>query len=200
MNRSTAAHIALVILAAAPAARAQAPDEDSHVERQHQPGHEPPRNYFNLRVGASTLRDGGRTEICGEGAPTSWLSIEGCGNGAQLFFPDAPSHSSHYMAKLRIATFQLGLVPFEARAGLGFTEMEVGHDGLGYHFTSAGQGESTSGPETSASLRAFFPLGKGFELLVELRGGLAYLHYAPDLIPAQSRWQPSLSLTGGVGF
>lgn len=161
-----------------------------------------PRNYWNLRIGGASTGIQGRVVLCGEGAPTRWLSIEACGNGSEVLgVAESEPALSHYLVKLRLWSLRTGRGWLQPHAGVGFTELQVGPDELGFNFTSAGrQGESTAGPEGSLSLRGLYPLSPRWELIVDMRLSMAYLPHAGELSKPMGRYQSSAGLSVGVGF
>ena len=90
---------------------------------------------------------------------------------------------------------------FQPRLSAGFAELQVGEDSSGFDFGGSGPtGVETAGPEAGASIRALLPISSGFEFVGELGFSAAYFSAAPQLIKPQARFQPSASLTFGVGF
>lgn len=158
----------------------------------------PPRNFINLRVGASSASR--RVELCGEAG--YWrLSIEACGTGAELLHREASSELVHFRLKFLLAQVKTLLGWLEGRVSAGFTEMQVGQDDDGFAFTGTNAARtSTSGPSVGTSLRLLVPVWNGFELLAELSASLSYHAFAPQLLPAQSVWQPAIGLSVGAGF
>jgi hypothetical protein len=159
------------------------------------------RTYINARVGASSVNENGKPEVCVEAAPISFLSVEACGTGAQVWHDDAAPEMAHFRLKGRFLSLPFSRFWLQSFAGLGFAELSVGNDDPGFAFRGPSEAlTSTAGGELSLSTRALVPLGRGFDLLSDLTLGAAYLPHANDLILARSRFQPSVSFSLGVGF
>ncbi|SEK78651.1 hypothetical protein SAMN05444354_102341 [Stigmatella aurantiaca] len=160
---------------------------------------EPPRNYGNLRAGAST--SGRRPSICLELSPLARLGLEACGTGSGFLHHDPEPTLTHFRANLTLTSWKTRLGWLQPRLSAGFAELQVGEDGAGFDFSDTGPtGVETAGPELGASVRALFPLSSRLELVGELGVSAAYFRAAPSLIKPQNRFQPSASFTLGVGF
>ncbi|HYI00149.1 hypothetical protein [Hyalangium sp.] len=160
---------------------------------------EPPRNYGNLRIGGSLSSR--RPTVCLELSPTDMLGVEGCGTGSGFLHHDPEPAITHFRANLKLASWKTGRFWLQPRVSAGFAELQVGEDSSGFHFTGTGPtGVETAGPELGASLRALMPVSSGVELVGELGVSTAWLQHAPQLVRPQSSWQPSASLTFGIGF
>ncbi|MFY0572067.1 hypothetical protein ACN28E_50695 [Archangium lansingense] len=158
-----------------------------------------PRNYGNLRIGASTSSS--RPTLCLELSPIELLSVEACGNGSGFLHHEEEPELAHFRAHFMLASWKTPLGWLQPRLGAGFAELQLGADGSGFHFDGTGpSGLETAGPEVVASLRALLPVSAGFELVGELGFGAAYLHHAPRLLQPQSAFQPTASFTLGIGF
>lgn len=158
-----------------------------------------PRNYGNLRIGAST--SGRRATLCLELSPHELLSVEACGTGSGFLHQEPEPEVAHFRTHFRLTSWKTPLGWLQPRLSAGFAELQVGEDGSGFHFTGTGPGGvETAGPEVGASLRALLPVAAGFELVGELGVSAAYFHHAPALLRPQEALQPSASLTFGVGF
>lgn len=162
-----------------------------------------PRNWLNLRGGFGAQpvdAVGARPQICGEVSPLDWLGVEACGTGAGFLF-ESGSELVHVRGKVRLASVDTGYGFLEPRLALGFAELQVGDDAPGFDFFGAGPtGVETAGPEAGASLRWSHPLAWDFEMLADASLGMAWLPYAPQLTTSMSPWQPSATLTLGVGW
>jgi hypothetical protein len=159
----------------------------------------PVRNWFNLRAGATS--DSAHPEVCLEVSPIERLAIEGCGTGSGFLHHAPDPEIAHFRGKWRLASWKTELGWVEPRVSAGFAELQVGEDAPGFFFNGTGPtGVETSGPEAGASVRALYPLPKGFELVGELGLSVGYFEHAPVLVRPMSRVQPSLSFTLGVGF
>jgi hypothetical protein len=159
----------------------------------------PPRNYGNLRIGASTSSR--RPTLCLELSPVDLLGVEACGNGSGFLHHEAEPELAHFRAHFKLTSWKTPLGWLQPRLSAGFAELQVGEDGSGFDFTGTGPtGVETAGPEVGASLRALFPVGLGVELVGELGLSAAYFRYAPELLRPQATLQPNASFTLGVGF
>lgn len=159
-----------------------------------------PRNYGNLRVGASSASRNGRPEICAEVSPHRLLSIEGCGTGAGFLHQDPEPELARFRAKLQLPSWQAGSAWLRPSVGLGFAELQIDEDSPGFQFQGTGAGVSTAGPEVSAGLQALLPTTGPWELIGALSVGAAWLPHAPELVIPQSTFQPSVSVSLGIGF
>jgi hypothetical protein len=158
-----------------------------------------PRNYGNLRIGASTSNR--RATLCLELSPIELLSVEACGNGSGFLHSEPAPEIAHFRTHFKLASWKTPLGWLQPRLSAGFAELQVGEDGGGFHFSGVGPtGVETAGPEVGASLRALLPVAAGFELVGELGLSAAYFHYAAELLRPQAVLQPNASLTVGVGF
>ena len=161
----------------------------------------PPRNYGNLRVGASTANANRRPEICLELAPLEFLSLEGCGTGSGFLHRDPLPEVAHFRGKLRLMSFETALGTLQPLLAAGFAELQVGEDDAGFQFGGTDvRGASTAGPELGLGLRYLRPLSAGFELVGDLSFSMAWLKHAPELARPADTWLPSASLSFGVGF
>jgi hypothetical protein len=160
----------------------------------------PPRNWGNLRAGASSANENGRPEICLEVAPLARLSIEACGTGSGFLHDDPDPEMATFMAKWRLFSWNRWGLWFEPQIGLGFAELQLDADAPGFQFGGVGpDGVSTAGPAAGAYLRVLYPLGQ-VELVGTLHLTAAYLEHAPDLVRPRSRFLPGVMVTVGVGF
>jgi hypothetical protein len=159
----------------------------------------PPRNYANLRIGASTSSH--HPALCLEVAPLDMLSFEGCGTGAGFLHQEPEPELAHFRSWLKLTSWKTELGWLQPRIGAGFAELQVGEDSSGFSFSGVGPtGVETAGPEVGASLRLLVPLPGGTELVGEVGMSAAWLRYAPRLVRPQSSFQPSASFSLGVGF
>jgi hypothetical protein len=158
-----------------------------------------PRNYVNLRVGVATTS---RLPVLGlEVAPLEFLSLEASGAGSEYRPASATASVSHYRVLLKLDSWKQKVGWLQPRVGFGFAEEQVGPDQGGFQFSGVGpDGVETAGPELSASLRWLVPIAGGFEAVGEVSATLAYFHYAPQLVHPQSKLEPGLGLTAGIGF
>ncbi len=159
----------------------------------------PPRNYGNLRIGASTSAR--RPSICLELSPLERVGVEACGTGSGFLHHDPEPEIAHFRANFTLTSWKTQHAWLQPRLSAGFAELQVGEDGTGFHFSGVGAtGIDTAGPEVGASLRALLPVSSNFELVGEVGLSAAYFRYAPELNLPQSSLQPSATLTLGFGF
>jgi hypothetical protein len=158
-----------------------------------------PRNYGNLRIGASTSSR--NLTLCLELSPLEMLSIEGCGTGSGFLHHHPEPEIAHFRSWLKLTSWKTGSGWLQPRLGIGFAELQVGNDGGGFHFSGVGaRGVETAGPEIGASLRLLLPTMGGVEFVGDVGVSGAYFHYAPRLTAPQSSFQPGASLSLGLGF
>jgi hypothetical protein len=191
------ASILVVVALLAPAssfAQDPAPGTDGEVK-------DPPRTYFNLRMGAATTSSSGRPEICVEGAPTDYISIEACGTGSGILHDDPSPEVAHFRVPITPFRLALGDSALAFRISPGFAELQVGRDTPGFDFSGTGEANvETAGPELSTSLQWSVPLAYDVEFLMNLDVGLAWFPYAEELSAPMPVWQPFLGLNAGIGF
>jgi hypothetical protein len=158
------------------------------------------RTYVDVRGGFATTNADGIPEVCFEGSPLAFLTLESCGTGAGLWRDDQGRQMMHLRAELQPYRFVLGGVALDPQLGLGFAEMQIGEDEPGFRFDAANGKMDTSGPELTLSLNAKVPMQLDLELVAELTSGLAYFPNAPELAAPQDELQPFTSLSLGLGF
>lgn len=182
----------LVVLCAASAALAQ----PASVFKEGKPA---PRNWANFRVGASS--NNSRAELCLEVAPLELVSLEACGTGSGFLHHDPAPEIAHFRSRVKLTSWDTPVGSLQPRVGLGFAELQVGEDDGGFQFFGVGpRGVETAGPELGLGLRALTPIAAGFELVSEFTFSTAYFPHAPRLVRPQGVWQPTLSLSVGIGF
>jgi hypothetical protein len=175
------------------------PSEPDAVARGPTEASAPPRNYVSLAMGASTGSQG--PVVCAEVAPLAMLAVAGCGNGSGVLHNSSMPEIAHFRATFTPLSWELGEVWLQPRASLGIAEIQVGPDAAGLNFSGTGPtGTATAGPEAGTALRALWPIHGGVEAVSELSLGLAYFSYAQELARPQSAWQPSATMTLGIGF
>ncbi len=158
-----------------------------------------PRNYGNLRIGASTSSR--HLTLCLELSPLEMISIEGCGTGSGFLHHNPEPEIAHFRSWLKLTSWKTGRGWLQPRLGIGFAELQVGDDDGGFHFSGVGAtGVETAGPEIGASLRLLLPTVGGVEFVGDVGVSGAYFHHAPGLNVPQSTFQPGVSLSLGVGF
>ncbi len=136
-----------------------------------------------------------------EVAPAPQVGIEACGTGAGFLHHDPEPEIAHFRANWRLASLRSALGWLSPGLSFGFAELQIGEDGSGFDFSGSGDtGVETAGPEAGASLRSLTPVYGGFELISEVRVGLAYFPHAGELARPQAQVQPTGSFTLGFGF
>jgi hypothetical protein len=165
------------------------------------PEPEPARTYVDLRVGASSGNRNGKPEICLEGTPLAFLSLEACGTGAGILHESRDPEMAHFRAKIRPFQWVAGEFTFDVLFGVGIAEYQIDRDAPGFRFTDTGKDRvETAGPELSGHLRVLLPIVFGIEAIADLAVGAAYLRHAPDLVVPASQFQPTISLGIGSSF
>lgn len=162
-----------------------------------------PRTYFNLRVGASSAAAAGRPEICVEGAPTDYISLEACGTGSGILHDDPAPEIAHFRVPITAYRLVLGHSALAFRLAPGFAELQIDRDTPGFDFDGADSDRpavETAGPELTGSIQWAVPLAYGLEFLMDADVGLAWFPHAPDLAVPMSTWQPYVGLNAGIGF
>lgn len=159
-----------------------------------------PRNFVNLRGGATSF-NAEHPEICLEGGPLSFLSLEACGTGSGFLHRDPDPEIAHFRARYHFDGMDARIGWLQPNVALGFAELQVGEDAAGFQFTGTGPMQTeTAGAEAGAGVRLLVPLQNGVEAIVDLSASLSWLPAAPQLVRSMSPWQPTASLTVGVGF
>lgn len=162
---------------------------------------EPTRNYVNFRVGASSGNANGRPELCLEGTPFSFLSLEACGTGSGILHQSREPEVAHFRVKGRVFQLSLGDFTFDLLVGAGVAEYQIDRDAPGLRFGDAGaQGVETAGPELTSHLRVLLPVIFGVEAILDVGVGAAYLHHAPDMVVPAPRFLPFVGSSIGAGF
>lgn len=124
-----------------------------------------PRNYGNLRIGASTSSH--RPTLCLELSPLELLSVEACGNGSGFLHHEEAPELAHFRAHFTLASWKTPLGWLQPRLSAGFAELQVGEDGSGFHFGGTGPSGVETAPRLLQPQAAFqptasFTLGVGF--------------------------------------
>lgn len=176
-------------------ARAQSTDTTTELETE-------PRNWVNLRAGAQLTDMAGITDYCLEVMPFKFLSLESCGSGSGYTHEgEGQTDVAHFRTKLGPKPVQRGKVWVQPQVNLGFAELQVDKDESGFYFNDTGpNGVETAGPEVGASLKVLVPLKAGIELVGDVSANAAWMEHAPDLVEPQDKFQPSATVTVGVGF
>jgi hypothetical protein len=158
------------------------------------------RNYVNLRGGGSSSNGTGYPDVCLELSPLSFVGLEACGTGADIWHDSDGEQLAHFRAELSPLVLPIGDLFLVPQLGLGFAELQIAADEPGFRFGSEQGGVETAGPELSLSLRAQYPVRHGFELIGELNAGAAYFAGADTLVRPRAELQPFALGTLGVGF
>ncbi len=165
----------------------------------HQEGEGPPRTFGNLRVGGSTSSR--HPEVCLEVNPLERFGLEACGTGSGFLHHDDEAQISHFRGTARLASLPLGDGWLLGTATVGFAELQQGEDESGFVFNGAdANGNSTAGAEVGVGARYVMPMAGGFDFIGAAHAAMAYLPHAGELRSPMSAWQPTASLTLGVGF
>lgn len=161
------------------------------------------RNWVNFRIGGSAAASGVGTTpaVCFEVTPVEMVGVEACGNGAGFLHTENVPEIAQFKAKVRGPALKREELWIEPWVGVGFAEMQIAEDTLGFHFGGTGPlGVETAGPLVTAAARGLMPVGQGFELVGEASVGGAFLPAAPQLATPQSPFQLLLSISLGIGF
>ncbi len=158
------------------------------------------RTYVDLRGGVSSADALGLAEVCMEVAPLSWLDAETCGTGSGLWRNGDTREMAHFRIEVQPYRFVAGGIAFDPQVGVGFAELQVGKDPLGFRFTGSAGQYDTSGPEATLSLQAKAPMRYDTELIAELVTGLAYFKDGPVLARPANAAQPFAGISLGLGF
>jgi hypothetical protein len=157
------------------------------------------KNYINFRGGAASSSR--RPEICVEGGPGSWITLEACGTGSGFLHHDPTPEIGHFRTNIPIYQHRISSFDFRPRVGLGFAEIQIGEDDPGFRFGDVGPRRiETAGPEISGSLETFYPVAAGVEFVGTLNLGLIWAPHASDLATPLPAWLPTVSFTVGIGF
>ncbi len=187
------------VLAAPAIARAEEPVDDG--SDQDPSDHPPVFNRLNFRVGFASSDLNGKPTLCLDINVVFGFGVESCGTGAQLLHNDPGQEMSHYRINYTVVNRSLWKGTLHSRGGLGFSEMQVGHDNPGFVFGSpdADRG-SVSGPEAAVSAQWLLPMYKGFDFVVTGTAGLAYFAHADELATTKSDLQSFASIEAGIGW
>ena len=128
--------------------------------------------------------------------------MEACGNGSGILHRENEGEMAHFRAKWRVKRWRLQTSDLELRVSGGFAELQVAADEPGFSFGRPTRPDpvETAGPEAGTSIRWNLPWAYGFEFLVDLSVGAAWLEHAPSLIVPSSRFQTFGEFTVGVGY
>ena len=158
------------------------------------------QNHFNFRMGYSSGTTNGKPTLCLEGILNHSLSIESCGTGYGFVHHNPGIDLVHFRGKWAVLNKNYGSSQILGQFGVGFAEVQVADDALGFHFTGTGAGVETAGPELSSSAQWILNLGKHTEVVTDLNAGVAVLQHAPELIVPQPQIFPFCELSIGLGW
>lgn len=161
-----------------------------------------PPYRLNLRIGGASSDRNGMPTVCGEVRVWRGLGVESCGTGAQLWHDGDGAEMMHVRSTFEVVHWatggggRLGL-----RAGVGFAEVSVAADQLGFQFGSPDATKaSAAGPEASVSAQWTRPLVGATDAIATFTVGSAYISGAPELVLPRERAQPFASFEIGVGW
>ena len=157
-------------------------------------------NTVNFRMGFSSATTNGHPTICLEGRTGKTLSFETCGTGYGFVHRDPGIDFLHVRGNLSVFSTSFTKSELSGQIGVGFAEIQISEDQMGFHFGDAGSGNETSGPEISGALNWAHKLSKGSEFVLNSNTGLAYFHFAPDLALPQPQVFPFVELSAGIGW
>jgi hypothetical protein len=156
----------------------------------------------NLRVGTSSTDRNGMPTVCAEVRLWADLAVESCGTGAQVWHDSDGPEMMHVRGSWEVYDRTTRRGRGGVRLGLGFAEMSVGDDQLGFQFGDPDSRDpvSVAGPEASMSAQWTMPLGKGLEAVGTFTGGVGYFSGARKLILPRGEVQPFATIDIGVGW
>ena len=153
-----------------------------------------------MRMGISTATSNGQPTICLEGIPLENLAIEACGTGYGFVHRSSGTDFVHFRGKWSLLHRKDAHSHLQGQLGLGFAEIQIGADELGFQFSNAGGGVETAGPEISASVQWMRVLPSKTELIFDVNIGSAFFYYGPDLVIPQQQVFPFMEMSIGCGW
>ncbi len=176
------------------------PDEPTDGGEVRPQPHAPYR--VNLRVGTASTDRNGMPSVCAEVRVWADLAVESCGTGAQVWHNNDGAEMMHVRASWEVLDRTTARGRGGLRLGVGFAEMAVGADKLGFRFGEPDPDEpvSVAGPEVAVSAQWTVPPGKGLEAVGTFTSGLAYFRGARQLVLPRDELQPFASVDVGVGW
>ncbi len=189
-------------LAAAPG---PAPGEDPHrdgADEHADARAAAAKNRINLRIGGASTDTIGRPTICLEVRAIAGLSLEGCGAGGGFLHHQEGAEVAHFRAKWLIHRRVFRGGQLRLHGGVGFAELQLADDAPGFRFGSPdGAKIETAGPEAALSIAWLRPLGdSGWELIMNMSGGMAWMPHADELVDPHSERQPFAAFEIGAGW
>ena len=190
--------MALLLVALPSLALAQPADDGATGDPS---DHPPITNRINFRIGMASSDRDGRPSGCLDVRIIAGFSVESCGTGQAIIHNDEGQEMMHVRANYAFAGTNLWKGTLNARAGVGFAEMQVGKDNPGFQFGSpdADKG-SVAGAEAALSAQWLAPLYKQVDFVVTGTAGLAYFAGAHELVTTKSDLQPFASIEAGIGW
>ncbi len=162
--------------------------------------HDPPYR-INLRIGGASTDRNGMPTVCGEARLWGGLAVEGCGTGAQACHDEDGAEMMHLRSTFEVVRRPLGGGRLGLRAGVGFAELSVAADQVGFQFGDPdATGASAAGPEASISAQWTRGLAGAVDAVATFTVGSAYIDGAPALVLPREQLQPFASFEVGVGW
>ncbi|MEZ4401678.1 MAG: hypothetical protein R3B06_16750 [Kofleriaceae bacterium] len=161
-----------------------------------------PPYRVNLRIGGASSDRNGNPTVCGEVRVWGGLALESCGTGAQAWHNDDGAEMMHVRTTYEVLHLgTAGNGRLGVRAGVGFAELSVAADQLGFQFGSPDATRaSVAGPEASVSAQWTRPLVSQVDALATFTVGGAYFAGAQELVFPRAQLQPFASFEVGVGW
>ena len=157
-------------------------------------------NHVNLRMGFSSATTSGRPTICIEGPMPNRFTIEACGTGYGFVHRDEGVDLAHFRGKFPVLTQSFSRSMLSTQIGLGFSEVQISEDRLGFQFNGSGMGVETAGPELSSSIQWIHQLGEKSEMIIDTNVGTAYFQYGSEMLIPQPQWFPFWEFSAGIGW
>lgn len=159
------------------------------------------RPVLDLRLGGDTVSGLETPIVCMEGYPLAFLSLEACGPGSNVWREATGPEMSHYRARLRALHAQDGRVDAELLVGLGFSEIQVGPDQVGFLFGQARTDDQNeaAGAEGSMSGKIRYWTGRTY-VVMDLNVGAAVIPANPVVSGASGPLVGFGGLSVGAGF
>ncbi|MEC7983667.1 MAG: hypothetical protein VX278_00805 [Myxococcota bacterium] len=158
------------------------------------------QHHFNFRMGYSTATSNGRPTICVEGLVLSLFAVEACGTGHGFVHRESGTDFVHFRGKWNAFSREFTRSKLHGQLGVGFAEIQIADDDLGFAFGGTGTGVETAGPEISSSLQWIRGLGPYTEIILDMNAGAAFFYYGPELVVPQNQFFPFFELSVGLGW
>ncbi|TNE87872.1 MAG: hypothetical protein EP330_16370 [Deltaproteobacteria bacterium] len=160
------------------------------------------RPVLDLRVGVDTAASLDTPQVCMEGYPLAWWTIEACGNGSGIWHNNPQATDiAHFRTRIRALHAQNGRTEAEILPGIGFTEIQVGEDRAGFLFGEARSEDQVeaAGAEASVSGKVRIWLERTY-LVVDVNAGAAIIPAQPVVTGATGPVLGFGAVTVGAGF